>query len=423
MPGRLYSLGVAALRYGTRLAAVFHPKARARDRGARATLRTLAPTPPGRDAYWMQCASVGEFEQGRPVWERLRACAPGARFVLTFYSPSGMDFYGGRDDLGEVVYLPWDSPGAAAAFVGRLSPKLALFVKYEWWLHFHAELRRGGTPTVVFSVAFRPGQPFFRRRHLLHEDYREALSGVTEVFVQSAASARLLRAHDYPTPATVAGDTRLDRVLAIADDPGRDERIEAWLARGSGPVLVAGSTWPPDEEGLAELLRTRDDYRIIVATHEVSAGAVGRVTRRLAAGHPVGYAALAGDPASGGSAGASRVLVLDVKGVLARAYRYGDLAYVGGGFGAGVHNVLEAAVYGKPVAFGPRHARFDEAVDLAAAGVAVPLRRPRDLVTFAAAFDDPTARARVREAAAAYVRDGRGASDVITGALAARDLI
>ena len=423
MPGILYRFGAGVLRLGTRLAAVFHPKARARTRGAAGALDHLPATAPGRDCYWMHCASVGEFEQGRPVWERIRELHPDARFVLTFYSPSGMEFYSGRSDLGEVRYLPDDRRSAMEAFVGRLTPKLVLLVKYEWWLGLHAVLRARGIPAVVFSVAFRQNQPFFRRRHPLHSDYREALAGVAAVAVQSPASLRLLRAHDYATPALVAGDTRLDRVLEIADDARPDAVIEAWLARGPGPVLVAGSTWPPDEEGLGALLRARPDYRVVVAAHEVSEAATQRLRRAFAFAGVALYTEYGRRAEGADGLPRPRVLALDVRGVLAKAYRYAWVAYVGGGFGAGIHNVLEAAVYACPVAFGPRHGRFDEALDLVDAGVATPLRRPRDLVNFAARYDDEPARSTAAAAARAYVRERRGATALIIEMLAAREWI
>ncbi len=395
------------LRFGASLAALVQPKARLRVEGAANALATLAPTPPDRDCYWMHCASVGEFEQGRPVWEEIRRREPGARFVLTFFSPSGVEWFGGRGDFGEVTYLPWDTGGAAAAFVGRLSPKLALFVKYEWWLGYHAALRELGVPTVLFSVAFRQNQPFFRRAHPLHHDYRVALGGVSHVFVQGETSLELLRGHGYTTPASRVGDTRLDRVLAVRDGPYREARLERWT-QPPGVTMVAGSTWPPDEAILYKVLSEAPALRLVCAPHEVDAAARARLLSVFAEFDPVLFSKTQDDWSA-----ANRVVVLDAKGVLAKAYRYGDLAYVGGGFGSGIHNTLEPMVYGLPVAFGPRYARFDEAIALVAEGIAWPRRDAADLCAFVQRFGDAAARRDVLAKAEAYLARNRGASAAI----------
>ena len=428
MPSRLYDIGAAALRAGAKLLGRVDAKAARRAAGAEAALDGLAPTPPHRDCYWMHCASVGEFEQGRPVWHRLMALAPEARFVLTFFSPSGVEWFAGRTDVGEVRYLPWDTRREAEALVGRLSPKLALFVKYEWWLNTHAVLRERGVPTVAFSVAFRQNQPFFRRWHPLHRGYRELLEGLTAVFVQSADSAALLATHGYRQRARVVGDTRLDRVLRLATEDFSDVRIERWLG-GRTRLLVAGSTWPKDEELLEGLLAARADYCLLCAPHEVDAESRERLLSRFAAFAPVCYAAEADTQTDGtvtapaDSGRDSRVMILDAKGVLAKAYRYGRLAHVGGGFGAGVHNTLEPVAYRLPVAIGPRYRRFDEAVALAGASVVVPCERVGDLVNFVARFDDERELARTRETAGAYLAEHGGATDAIVAYLTEQHLI
>ncbi len=373
MPGLLYRAGVRALRFGVSLAGLVNPKLNARNQGAAAVLARLAFTPRTQTCYWMHCASVGEFEQGRPVWDAMRRLRPGARFVLTFFSPSGVEWFEGRNDVGEVYYLPWDVGSDPGEFVGRLSPKLALFVKYEWWLGFHAALRAQGVPTVLFSVAFRQNQPFFRPWHPLYKDYREALSGLGQVFVQTANSQLLLHEAGYAVPVRVIGDTRLDRTLAVRDSAFSDAHLDSWTAelrKGAGLVLVAGSTWPRDEALLAALLESVLDLYLVVAPHEITDAARSRVVDTFRAFKPLAYT-------SAGTAWSisSRVVVLDVKGVLAKAYRYGDLAYVGGGFGAGIHNTLEPIVYGVPVAIGPKYARFDEAIALVAAGIVHAVRR------------------------------------------------
>lgn len=404
----MYYAGIAALRFSTRVLGLVNGKAARRVAGAREALHALSPTPPGRDCYWMHCASVGEFEQGRPVWQALQALRPRARFVLTFFSPSGVEWFADQAHLGEVAYLPWDVRGEAGAFVDRLSPKLALFVKYEWWLGVHAALRERGVPTVAFSVAFRQNQAFFRRWHPLHAGHRELIEGLSALFVQSQSSAELIETHGYRQRARFVGDTRLDRVREVAREKFVDRGLERWL-RGRERVIVAGSTWPADEALLRELLRQREDYVLVCAPHEVTAASRARLLGGFEGFAPQAYSSV-------GSVDidvSSRVMVLDAKGVLAKAYRYGRLAYVGGGFGDGVHNTLEPVAYGLPVAFGPRYERFDEAIALVEAGVAFPCRRGKDLKTFVAGLDDTAAYLAAREAARSYVEDHGSATAAI----------
>ncbi len=417
MPGIVYRAGVKALRFGASLYGFADRKARARLRGAATALATLPATSPATDCYWMHCASVGEFEQGRPVWEAIRALRPNARFVLSFFSPSGVEWFGERDDVGEVVYLPWDIGGEPARFVERLSPKLALFVKYEWWLGYHEALRQQGTPTVLFSVAFRQNQPFFRPRHPLHSDYRAALSGIGHVFVQTEASRQMLLVARYSTPVSVAGDTRLDRTLVVRDSTYEDVRLASWAAR-SGPLLVVGSSWPPDEIAIARLLEDASDLYVLCAPHEVDDGSRRRLLRTFAKFDPLLYSDHAGRETV-----QSRVMILDAKGVLAKAYRYGDLAYVGGGFGAGIHNTLEPMVYGLPLAFGPRYRRFDEAIALVDAGIAYVCPGHETLLAFVQRFGDEGARRQVLAKAEAYVAQHRGATAAIIEYLAAERLL
>ncbi len=416
----LYKLGAWAYRLAVASAAPFDGKARARSRGAATALDLLPYTPAGQRCYWMHCASVGEFEQGRPLWNRLRAARPEARFVLSFFSPSGYEHFAGRPGLGEVVYLPWDGGRWPRRFVARLSPTLAVFVKYEWWLGYFAALRSSGTHTIVVSAAFRQNQPFFRGRPPHRNAFADALRGVDHIFVQSERSARLLEGLDYARY-TINGDTRLDRVLHLAGQNLDAPPLEAWVA-GYAHVLVAGSTWPEDEQFLAAALLEDAAYGVLLAPHEVSPADLDAAEARLrrVLGHEavVRLSELYVDPVR-----SARIVLVDRLGLLSKLYRLGTVAYVGGGFGAGIHNTLEPLAYRLPVAFGPNHERFDEAQALLAAGVATEIRGTDDLTDFLHRHTDDARRAAVAGFAEAYLRMNRGATDRIWGYLTECDLV
>lgn len=412
MISTVYHLSIGLYAAAVRAIGAVNAKARARGEGARTALLRLPETPAGRDCYWMHCASVGEYEQGRPVWEALRAARPEARFVLSFFSPSGYEHFADREGHGEVVYLPWDRGGAPAEFVRRLSPapearlRLAIFVKYEWWFGYYRALEAAAVPTVLISASVRP-------RHLLlrptvppaWSPYRRALLSLDRVFAQDEASAKVLRINGGDDRVEVAGDTRVDRTLSVTALPLDEPRLRAW-ARRRALVLVAGSTWPPDEDLLARALARSPSWSVLVAPHEVDPAALAAARRRFAE-WGVRFASRLDDSFDG------RVVVVDSIGLLSRLYRLGQAAYVGGGFGAGIHNVLEPAAYGLAVAFGPRHARFPEAARLIAAGVARAVGRADGLVTFVDELAAAAERGRVLARAEAYFRTHAGATEAI----------
>ena len=350
----------------------------------------------------MHCASVGEYEQGRPVWQALRERHPAARFVLSFFSPSGYEHFQGREGHGEVVYLPWDVGAAPREFVERLSPKLAVFVKYEWWFGYYRALAAARVPVVLISASARPNLLLGSALPTSLSPYREALLTLDRVFAQDRATAELLRISGAGDRVEVAGDTRVDRTMAVRDLPLEEPVLAAWAAR-QDVLLVAGSTWGPDEEILAAALAERPGLSALVAPHEVDARAVTATEHRFRVGDARRLSDL-------GEGFAGRVVVVDSLGLLARLYRLGQLAYVGGGFGAGIHNVLEPAAYGVPVAFGPRHARFAEAVELAGRGVGHPVGSPGELLAFLDRHAEEESRRQVLAAAEAYFAEHAGAT-------------
>ncbi|MBS1604253.1 MAG: 3-deoxy-D-manno-octulosonic acid transferase [Bacteroidetes bacterium] len=316
----------------------------------------------GGQTIWMHCSSLGEFEQGRPVLENLHQRSPECRIILTFFSPSGYETRKTYPLANHIFYLPLDSPGNARQFVDLIKPDLVLWVKYDYWYYFLAELKKRNIPALLISGVFRPDQPFFHWYGRLH---RYMLECFTHLFVQTDTSKTLLSRLRLTDQVSVSGDTRFDRVIEIAESGAPLPQIDAFC--GARPVIVAGSTWEEDEEELDHYANTHPDIRFIIAPHEIGEDRLREIEGLFR--HAVRYSVWEknGRTATGAPAGwpEPNVLIIDNIGMLSRLYRYATIAYVGGGFGDdGVHNVLEAAVYGKPVVFGPVIEKYIEAVEL-----------------------------------------------------------
>ncbi|WP_223650028.1 3-deoxy-D-manno-octulosonic acid transferase [Hymenobacter psoromatis] len=387
-----------------RLLAPFVPKAAAWVAGRHGLLarveQALANDPTPR--LWVHCASLGEFEQGRPLIEGLRRQYPDHKIVLTFFSPSGYEVRKNWPGADYVFYLPLDTATNARRFVAVVRPRLAIFVKYEFWYYYLRELRQQRIPAVVVAAIFRPTQVFFRPWGGF---FRQILAQLSHIFTQNEASAELLRGLGL-TRVSVAGDTRFDTVAATALAPARPLPLaEAFVADGA-PTLIAGSIWPEDLPTLAPLLRKHArTMRFIVAPHEVSEAHLREVEAALP-GLTVRYSR-----ATPATVAEARLLLIDNVGLLSQLYRFGRFAYVGGAFGAGLHNTLEAAAFGLPVFFGPRYERFQEAVALVALGCAFPVRSAAQLETaFDRLFYNEEARLKVQDISLDYVHQHAGAT-------------
>lgn len=348
---RLYLLGI-------RLAALKNEKARLWLKGRKNIWNRLG-TLVGSDnkIIWFHCASLGEFEQGRPVMEELKKLYPQYKLLLTFFSPSGYEVRKNYPLADWVFYLPPDSPSNAKKFLETVRPSLVVFVKYEFWYHYLSAISRRKIPLLLVSAVFRPGQPFFRWYGSFH---RYMLSCFTHIFVQNAAAEELLKKAGFEQTTSIAGDTRFDRVLEIASRP---KPIAAAAAFINGMnCIVAGSTWEQDENTLREALAAIKDpsLKLIIAPHEINENRLAKLRKVFP--DAVLYSAIAADERPCVSAG---TLIIDNIGMLASLYQYSYISYVGGGFTKdGVHNVLEAAVYGKPVLIGPNYQKYREATEL-----------------------------------------------------------
>lgn len=348
-----YRLGIAAYGSGARLMSPLKPKAKDWIAGRKGLIRQIEADMVNerRPVVWFHAASVGEFEQGRPVIEAFRKQHPEFAIAITCFSPSVWPVLQQYPQKDHAWYLPEDKPELVQRFLAAVKPRVAIFIKYEFWLGYLFALEKAGIPTVVFSATFRPGQPFFR---WYGGAFRQVLHTIDRLLVQDEASVALLE-HIGIHSAQVAGDTRADRVLQIREEAFRDERVEAFKA--DAMLLIAGSTWPDDEDILLRaILHLPETWKLAIVPHEVTPKHINELKANAGS---IATLYSIGEPATD-----ARVLIVDQTGLLARIYRYGDMAYVGGGFGKGLHNTLEPAVYGLPVAFGPRHTKFREAIGL-----------------------------------------------------------
>lgn len=414
-----YNSGLYLYALLLRLAAPFVPKAAQWVAGRQDLLARIRQALHDEQAplAWFHCASLGEFEQGRPLLEAFAQQYPQHKIVLTFFSPSGYAVRHNWPGADYVFYLPLDTAANARAFLDAVRPRLAVFVKYEFWYHFLTELHRRRIPTICVSAIFRPQQSFFKPWGGF---FRQILGRFTHIFTQNEASAALLRGVGI-RQVTVAGDTRFDTVVATAAAPPKPLPLLAAFGSPAGPdrppVLVVGSSWPADIAVLGPALQrvstTAPDLRIIIAPHELHAAGLQQI-EALLPGQTVRYS-----EATLATAATARLLLIDSIGLLRELYRYGTFAYVGGAFGQGLHNTLEAAVFGLPLVFGPRYQKFQEATELVAAGGARPVTAVAPLaVVLRHWLDHPAERAAIGAQNRQYVLDHAGATAQIMAWLA-----
>ena len=357
----LYSIGIWFYTLGIRVAVLFgHEKAGQMVAGWKRVPDELAKLSHERHTVWFHAASLGEFEQARPVLEEYRRRHPDHQVLVTFFSPSGYEIRKNYALADAICYLPMDTPRNARRFVLAADPDTVFFVKYEFWYNYLNAIKNWGAKTYIFSTIFRPGQYFFK---WYGGWFKKQLGRCFEhLFVQNEESLKLLKSHGV-SQCSLAGDTRFDRVHQIALAADGDAVAESFLNGYDGKVMVAGSTWPPDEELISKLRIENPELRIILAPHVINEEHLKQIEGLMP--DSIRYSRLSNEP---GSPNTSRVLIIDNIGLLSKLYRYADVAYIGGGFGVGIHNILEAVTFGKPVLFGPNHRKFKEACDIIALG-------------------------------------------------------
>ena len=367
----IYNLIIYVYLLGVAVYSRFNEKVRKMWRGEREAFRILKEkVDPAAKYVWFHAASLGEFEQGRPLMERLHQEHPEYKILLTFFSPSGYEVRKNYEGADIICYLPLDTPVNALRFLRLVRPVMAFFIKYEFWYNYLHILRHRNVPVYSVSSIFRPDQVFFK---WYGRQYGRVLNCFTHFFVQNEQSRDLL-AKIHITNVSVVGDTRFDRVLQIKEVAKQLPIVEAFVKEsGEKPkVFVAGSSWPPDEEIFIRYFKTHREWKLIIAPHVIGEDHlkqieamlegfhVERYTKLVAQGETASLATWKGD---GGEA-----LIIDCFGLLSSIYHYGDVAYVGGGFGVGIHNLLEAAVWNVPVFFGPNNQKFQEAQGLKQSG-------------------------------------------------------
>lgn len=364
------------------------------------------------NSMWFHFASLGEFEQGRPVLEKMKVLYPEKPVVVTFFSPSGYEVRKNTLLADAVYYLPLDTPKNARGFIEALQPDIAVFTKYEYWYCFFNELNKRHIPLYIISGIFRPGQVFFKWYGGLH---RKMLGMVSHFFVQDDASQKLLQTLNINN-VTVSGDTRFDRVWANAQQPKQLPEIEKF--KGGKNVFIAGSTWPQDEELLVNLVMLYPDWKFIFAPHEITEEKVNKLIDILPTDQTIRFSHISHLTSH---IFAKQVLVVDNIGMLSSLYQYGEVAYIGGGFGVGIHNTLEAAAFGLPVIFGPNYQRFREACDLVELKAGISIGNMHELKNAAGlVMEDEIYRNNASKLTARYVAEHTGATEAIAGYIGER---
>lgn len=346
----MYNIAICMYLFAVKVAALFSAKPAKMVKGHREVFNLLRDKIDRKARYiWFHAASLGEFEQGRPLIEYIRREYPDYKILQTFFSPSGYEVRKNYEGADVVCYLPFDTPRNVRKFVELANPCMAFFIKYEFWQNYLNELHRKGIPVYSVSSIFRPKQVFFR---WYGKDYSKVLKTFAHLFVQNETSKELLASIGV-TDVTVVGDTRFDRVLDIHAAAKQLPLVEKFKA--GALTFVAGSSWGPDEDIFIRYFNAHPEVKLVIAPHVVNESHLKEIESKLQRSCVRYTRATETNVAEAGC------LIVDCYGLLSSIYRYGEISYVGGGFGVGIHNVLEAAVYGIPVVFGPNNKKFREA--------------------------------------------------------------
>ncbi len=400
----MYNLGIYLYLLGVAITSLFNEKVKKMWRGERDAIRILREkVDPGAKYVWFHAASLGEFEQGRPLMEQLRHEHPEYKILLTFFSPSGYEVRKNYEGADIITYLPLDTITNARRFLRTVRPVMAFFIKYEFWFNYLHILKHRGVPVYSVSSIFRPGQIFFR---WYGRQYAHVLKCFTRFYVQNEVSKELLYKIGI-IDVQIVGDTRFDRVLQIKAVAKRLPLVEKMV--GDSKCFIAGSSWQPDEEIFIPFFNEHKDWKLVIAPHVIAEEHLQHIEKLLADRKVVRYT-----KATEENVKDAEVLIIDCFGLLSSIYQYADVTYVGGGFGVGIHNTLEAAVWDVPVFFGPNNQRFQEAQGLKRCGAGLEIGGAEDFCRLMQGFvEQPTVVKELGEKAGAFVESMTGATKKI----------
>jgi 3-deoxy-D-manno-octulosonic-acid transferase len=406
----LYNTGIYLYTLFIRIASFKNKKAAAWIKGRKDLLELIEKSLDKSKRYtWFHFASLGEFEQGSPVIEELKSENPELSVLITFFSPSGYEIRKNYALADYVFYLPIDTKTNAIEFIRLINPVMAIFTKYEYWYHYFEELSKNNIPLYVISGRFRKEQIFFKWYGGLH---RKILSKVSHFFVQNQLSSELLKDIGLKN-VTVNGDTRFDRVAFNASN-AKAIKIIADFSEGS-KVFIGGSTWPEDEKLIVALVNNYSEWKFIIAPHEVKPERIKEIETLFP--NSIRYSEIKNPQTvseqTQNLSSNFNVLIIDNIGLLSSAYQYGDVAYIGGGFGVGIHNTLEATAFGLSVIFGPNYQKFPEAIELISIGVAYSIKNSIDLTDTMETLKIDNKRETLGKAARDYVKSHTGATQTI----------
>ncbi|HNQ59999.1 MAG TPA: glycosyltransferase N-terminal domain-containing protein [Bacteroidales bacterium] len=386
-----------------KVSSIFNPKAKEWIKGRKNLFQRLQDKiDRDKPLVWFHCASLGEFEQGRPLIEAFHQSYPSFKILITFFSPSGYNVRKNYIGADYIFYLPADTPVNAKKFIEIIKPKLVIFIKYEFWLNYLKEIHARDIALLLVSGIFRPQQVFFKWYGKI---FRQQLKAFSHFYVQNETSAQLLKNIGFDN-VSASGDTRFDRVETIAANSQPLHEIKTFCA--DKKVIIGGSVWPADLKILEPFIQqASENFKFILAPHEVNRDIISGLLEHYG-DKAITYTALKNRPQND-----EKILIIDIVGILSSVYQFGWVAYIGGGFGVGIHNILEAAVYGIPVFFGPHYRKFQEACDLIERGGAFPINSSDDLLRIILNADFEKNRNKVAKICKEYVLQNTGATKIV----------
>lgn len=398
----LYSLSVISYSLIIRIVSPFNAKAKKWVEGRknwRKNLQTLIGD--HENIIWVHAASLGEAEQGLPIIEKLKETDPECKILLSFFSPSGFENFKGHSAVDFCCYLPIDSPSNSRDFIEIVNPKLAVFIKYEIWVHYFKMLSQKNIPFFLTSALFREGQFYFKKPY--SRFFLPILQMVNHIMVQNESSLQILQKNGLKN-ASICGETRIDRVLKLRELKFSDTVLENFTIEK--PVLIAGSSWPIEESMIKEYLTNHPSLKVILAPHDISESHISYI-QELYSGFEISLY-------SENKTKNSQILVIDNIGLLSRIYRFADIAFIGGGFGKGLHSTIEASVYGLPVLFGPKHQSFIEPSEMKKLGAGFEVKDQETFIKILSQLlENPEQLKEASEAAYQFVKSKSGAVDHI----------